>query len=284
MVKVKFSDAPFITMNVNTRRRIIYIAGANHSGSTLTGCILGAHPTPFTYFHVGEIHAYFRRTQRSHLFFRKTMKSFGDPKAARNANGGEIWDFIDPHVGYPNAHREIFQKSRAEIIIDSSKKPHHFKTVAKACKKNRWPLHVVITFRPFAKIWQSDLNREKLELSIVKNIHNYLKLKKNIIDSHYSWTILNIERLILNPPDMTLALCNAVGIPYFEGKERYWDYPGCHLYGSLTQRRHMKNPQDAGYDARKVATTAQIKHSFLKGKEIREVEKFLTSHALHEAP
>jgi hypothetical protein len=267
-------------MSGNTPRRIIYIAGANHSGSTLAGCILGAHPAPFTYFHVGEIHAYFRRTRRAYLIFRRTIKSFGDPKAARKANGGEIWDAIDPEVGYQNAYREIFEKSGAEIIIDSSKKPHHFRTAARACKKNRWPLHVVITFRPFAKIWQSDLNRENLKLSIIKNIHNYVELKEKIIDSHYPWTILNVEQLILNPPDMTRALCDAVGVPYFEGKERYWNYPGCHLYGSLTQRRHMKNPKNAGYDASKVATQAHVEHPFLKEKRIQKVEQFLANHAV----
>ncbi len=262
-------------------RSVIFIAGANHSGSTLAGCILGAHPTPFQYFHVGEIHAFFRRTRRHYLFFRRTMKSFGNPKAARNVEGGDIWDIINPNVGYQNAYREIFEKSGAEVIIDSSKKPHHLQTAVNACKRHRWPLHVVITFRPFAKIWESDFKRSNMKLSIIKNIGNYIFIRKIIDNSDCSCTIINIDHLILNPSVMTKDLCKSINMPYFEGKEQYWNYPGCHLYGSRTQRTHMKNPEIAGYDVSKVQRQAYVNHPFLREKKVLKVEQYLLTHALN---
>jgi hypothetical protein len=250
--------------------KIIFIAGADHSGSTLAGAILGADKKPYRHFHIGEAHA----------FFCKGNKRFGNPKAARKMTGGEIWDEIDPMVGYENAYEEIFNKTKAEMIIDSSKTPRNLSIFKTACVEKQYSIHVVVTFRPFAKIWNSDLKRNKNEKKIIQNINRYFRYKKMVMDQGLEYSIINMENLILDPPGITSALCSATGVPYFKGKENYWQFPGCHLYGSHTQRRHFSKPQTAGFDARKVLKMPSISASFLQEKSVRSIEEFLMSNSL----
>lgn len=251
-------------------KKIIFVAGADHSGSTLIGAILGATRTQGEYFHGGEVHA----------FFKKENSRYGQAKAASKSPGGDIWGHIDHTVGYENAYQEIFEKTNSKIIIDSSKTPMNLKVCLDSCNANAYHIHVVITFRPFAKIWCSDLNRNKKEQKIVQNIMRYQRLKKMVIDQGLPYSILNMESLILNPKELTKALCRETAIPYFEGKEDYWNFPSCHLYGSKTQRKHLKEPKTAGYNIQKVLTPAQTTPSFLVQKNIRAIEAFMQNNAL----
>jgi hypothetical protein len=183
-------------------------------------------------------------------------------------------------VGYKNAYQEIFKKTKAESIVDSSKDSKHFKKIIKSCDTNNYSPLVIVSFRPFAKIFESDIKRGKDEKLIIENISRYKNIKKQIIDLNYQYTIVNIEKLILNPKLITEKLCSSIGIKYFEGKENYWNFPSCHLYGSKTQRQHLKNPINATYDKGKVACKPSISHPFLERDDVRSVEDFFIQNAL----
>jgi hypothetical protein len=254
-------------------KKIIFITGASHSGSTLVGCILGAQEsTPFTYFHIGEVHA----------FFDKKHKNFGNPRAAGKTGLGRIWSEIDYHLGYDQAHMQIFNKAGSRVIIDSSKSMKRFEMVRAVSEKNNWSLFTVIAYRPFAKIWESDARRQVREARIKKNINTYRSVKKQIIEAGFDYAIVDIEQLILSPGQITRSLCHAAGIPYFEGKENYWHFPSCHLYGSATQRRHLNRPEQAGYDISKVRIAPEIRHPFLEREDVRELDRFFSDHALKQ--
>jgi len=141
-------------------------------------------------------------------------------------------------------------------------------------------MHIIISFRPFAKILQSDLRGNKSQKYILTNLSRYFDIKNKFVDKHCPYTIVNIEDLILDPRKMTIKLCQEVNIPYFEGKENYWNYPSCHLYGSKTQRLHLNNPSTAGYDKEKVLAKPDISHPFLEREDVLELEKFFLENSL----
>ena len=219
---------------------------------------------------MGEIHA----------FFDVNKKNYGNSKLARNSFYGKIWDEINHEVGYQNAYKEIFEKTEADIIIDSSKTYYNLNRLSHACSRYNYSLHVIISFRPFAKIFQSDLKRDKSEKNIINNIYQYFNIKNKIVDQQFSCTIVNAEDIILDPRNMTKKLCEKVEIPYFEGKENYWNYPSCHLYGGRTQRLHFKNPGTAGYNKEKVLAKPDISHPFLEREDVLELEKFFLENSL----
>src|SRR5579864_8918990 len=96
--------------STGTLSAVVFIAGANWSGSTMTGAVLGANATsPFEYFHIGE----------AHVLFRPDAEKFGDPGFAKQVT--DFWQQLDYGVGPENAYTEIERASHSTVLIDSSK-------------------------------------------------------------------------------------------------------------------------------------------------------------------
>jgi hypothetical protein len=240
--------------------RVVFIAGANHSGTTLTGCILGAGQDPHRHFHVGEVYAYFTPHHRRYGSFIDWYKrseqspegrlppdpSPGETKALRRyVPEDSAWRTIDHRVGPERAYREIAARSGAETIIDSSKNLEWLAMQAKVCQHNGWPLDVVLCIRDFAAIARSDERRVKEPKLSAANLEYYTRF----VERHDGPTvcILDVDRLIARPDGVTAALCARVGIPYFEGKERYWEYRHDYRYGARTQRFQLWSRGERGF-------------------------------------
>lgn len=217
--------------------RVIFIAGANFSGSTLLGCILGSHPqSPYSIFHVGEVYA----------FFTPQHSKYGKANAAIQS-GGAIWKEVDYSVGVENAYSEIFIKSESNVIIDSSKNINWLQSQYNSCNRNSWPFHILVSYRPFDGIWNSGKNRG---LEIKRNLSNimyYHRLFSEIQNMKVKIGVVNIPALIKYPQEITQKICTAVDLQYFDGKEKYWNFNHYHLYGSSNQRKQIKDPQNANF-------------------------------------
>jgi hypothetical protein len=218
-------------------KRVIFIAGSSHSGSTLLGCILGSHPeNPFNYFHVGEVHA----------FFSPTHEKYGKPYGAIQA-GGTIWKDIDYTKGYSGAYRELFHKSEADVIIDSSKNLNWLRLQYSICKKEGWDFQLIVSYRTFDGIWNSSEKRNNPVSWIISNLMYYHHLLSVIKDVGLNIDVLDLTLLINNPSEMVQKLCHKTNIPYFFGKELYWRFNHYYVYGAAAQRKHLAEPAKAAY-------------------------------------
>jgi hypothetical protein len=223
---------------LKARKRVIFVAGADRSGSTLVGCILGSTRTPFEVFHIGEAHAFFKNGRR-----------YADHRQATDMSpeAGKIWEKVNPELGYQTAYPQLFHLSRTRTLIDSSKTPSSLTEQIDVCEKLGYELLVVITFRPFDGIFSSDKKRNKDDEYCLKNLRRYRTLMKLLERHPIPFIVIDVEKLISSPRSETRRLCMATGIPYFSGKEEYWRYSHCHLSGATTQRDHILNPESAGY-------------------------------------
>lgn len=219
-------------------KKIVFIGGANHSGSTMIGAVLGAWSTPFKYFHAGEISS----------FFNNNSPKYGQAKAALNAPYGSFWKSVNYTVGYRNAYSELFSLlPEMEVLIDSSKTSSNLICQLDSSCVDIQSVICLVTFRQFNKIWESDEKREVPPSRRVKNLQHYQKLLSAIDDYGLPYYVLDIDKFLLNPRSYTEKICSLLGIPYFDGKEKYWLYPDAHLYGAITQRKHFRNPERAGF-------------------------------------
>lgn len=247
-------------------KRVIFIASANHSGSTLVGCILGANfKNDFQGFHIGEAHAFFNK--RHDLF--GVYEGFGD-----------VWSKIDPGVGYANAYGEIFGKVKTSTIIDSSKTLRNLQLQAETCRANGWPLHVVVTCRPFVKIWRSGKKNGNAINRIKGNINSYFHIMDFIKESDLPYTIVNIEKIVESPTRITQKLCDAVGLEYFSGKENYWEFEHQHLYGNRTQGRMLKTGELQAFDTKRTKSLPCTRNVFLNEQKVIEMEEFLVENSI----
>lgn len=217
---------------------IVFIAGASHSGSTLLGSILGSNElNPHEYFHVGECHA----------FFTPAHPKFGYVGAAAT-QGGEISKVIDHRVSPGHAYEEIFNRSkRTNVIIDSSKNLSWLTLQHKRCTQKGFNLTILISYRPFERIWNSGSRRGT---SLEKNLANLLYYKRlmDFLEAHNLEAVsVNMETIIKDPKAGSQSLCKASGIPYFHGKEQYWRFEHHHLYGASMQRRNISEENFNGF-------------------------------------
>ena len=233
------SSTSTASTNANELTSVVFIAGANWSGSTVTGAVLGASDSPFEYFHLGEVHSIF---EPHHQFF-------GDPRFAAHLTA--FWHSVDHKVGAGNAYAEIQKHANSRILIDSSKAIVWLKAQRAACERLGIPLLPVVTFRSFAAIVNSALNRDRGVQAAFRNVGYYQRLFESGL-LRDNWIAVDAEALVRDPPAVTQSLCAATGIPYFAGKENYWNYPLVHLSGSGTQRRHIKYRGRAGYSPMQV--------------------------------
>jgi hypothetical protein len=218
-------------------KRVIFIGGSSFSGSTLLGCILGSNPqSPFNTFHLGEVHA----------FFNPQHPKYGKPFGALQT-GGIIWKDIDCSVGPENAYYEIFKKSKSNIIIDSSKNINWLKIQHDCCKHHDWSFQLLVSYRTFAGIWDSGKRRNLEYKRNLSNIMYYPRLLSEIQRMGINFSVINISFLINSPAEITQKICTSVNLPYFNGKENYWNFNHYHLYGSSTQRKQMKDPKNASF-------------------------------------
>lgn len=211
-------------------RKVIYVLGANWSGTTLLGSVLGATRTggPYRYFHVGELHALFKAG-----------------KGTERAASSPIWaDFIRADVTPDLMHR-IASSAHAEVIIDSSKILNWVDLFKDDLEKRNVEVRYVVAFRPFDDVVRSGLRRGKSLDHCVRSLSRYEKYLR-VLDPGLT-TIVDVSKFTSEPTESTIALCAATGVEYFDGKELYWKYPADHLYGASTQRRHYEDPESAGY-------------------------------------
>ncbi|WP_041522447.1 hypothetical protein [Gilvimarinus agarilyticus] len=220
-------------------KRVIFVGGANHSSSTMIGAILGASMThPFESFHVGEIKS----------FFDPRSPKYGQPKAVLESAFGDFWSSVDYKVGYDNAYDELFKKSaETDVLVDSSKTWRCLQRQVTKSDSSAWRLTCLISYRRFEKIWKSDERRGVPLDKRLNNLKQYERLLSVIDEHHVSYKVFDLGEFLKSPKLYAKKVCEVLGVSYFDGKEEYWRYPDAHLYGAATQRRHFRNPSEAGF-------------------------------------
>lgn len=252
---------------MKNKKRVVFVAGGNHTGSTLVGCVLGANEkSAFEHFHVGEAHA----------FFKHDNARFGDPRRAAQMGDGAVWHKISHTVGYKKAYSEIFSKIPSmRTLIDSSKTASNLKSQLLELPKNRYEFQCVLTFKSFDKMWLSGKVRNKPRNAIRDWILDYEKILRLLRDHNVPFTVVKVTDFIGAPSEQTKLLCKFCSIPYFPKKEEYWKWPFAHLYGAGTQRKHFLDPATGGYDIGRTTNRDTFVNDFLRSPRVISIESDL---------
>lgn len=226
----------------DTLERAILVCGANWSGSTMVGAVLGAaEDGPFTQFHVGEIHAYNNP---------RKARTYGNPRRASQLTN--FWADVAPRETGEGLFADVSARSGCQSYIDSSKLPAWFKPIVATCAENDVPVRIVISFRSIAAIAASGIKRgHNIDTTVTQcQRYQHINTMMKQMGRDQADAVVNTENFTKDPARHTKRLCELVGVPYFPGKENYWNYPGAHLFGSATQSRHFLSPETGGYASR----------------------------------
>ena len=252
-------------------KRIIFVGGANHSGSTMIGCILGSNETsPYEHYHIGEAHAYFNEEH----------KFYGDYSSAvdQSETYGKIWETIDPAQGYETVYPQLFKHPELDTIIDSSKTPKNLSDQLPTIKAHKdYDFSLLLSYRPFAKIWRSDAGRDIRDKAILKRLGYYDKLIKMAKKNGMPFYIIDTDKFLYNPRKSTKKLCKVLDIPYFKRKEKYWLHTHSYLYGGRTQRKHIRKREGSFNPSEPAPKVEQLESD----EALSAMDKWLEENALN---
>jgi hypothetical protein len=135
-------------------------------------------------------------------------------------------------------HATVIRKMGVKFVVDSSK------DLCWALDANRWAASSHMKVFNIV-IWK---HPESLAYSHWKRGHivtswrsAFLKYHRRLFQLELPLIAVNYEDLV-NTPSRTLSqICEMVGMPYFEGKERFWEGQHHYLFGSGGIRRQVES-------------------------------------------
>ena len=236
-----------------TLAKLVFVGGSSYSGSTLLDMVLANGESGFS---CGEVGALFWPYRRRHL----------DAKSASSHPEGAIWADIRRR-GERNLYRSIVEERPGiDVIVDSTKEPIWIETQAARAREQGFDVRHVLIWKTPDEFRASREKRGRGN-GWLRAWMNYHRLYFSLIPE---WVAIRYRSFAEDESART-ALCHSLGIPYFQGKERYWEKAQFTLFGNTSAKIHL-------YDS----NTDQYRHSYAElAANVRPVESEQTGVANH---
>ncbi|MBK9132746.1 MAG: hypothetical protein IPM20_14105 [Gammaproteobacteria bacterium] len=211
-----------------TERKLIFVGGTAFSGSTFFDMTLGNDPAGFS---TGEVNALIHPYRAHHI----------DPICGCGEINCNFWSQVRA-AGKQNLYNKIFElKPEVRFIIDSSKDPFWINYQSKLLRKSGIETkHIVIWKTPLEyahSLKKRGKGYDKWESSWI----NYFRLYTTKIADWRSVPYSDYTR----DPAVLENICCYLGIPYFEGKEKFWHKKHHLLFGNESARVHLQDQSSA---------------------------------------
>jgi hypothetical protein len=194
--------------------KVVFVTGAGHSGTTLLGMMLGAHPDALF---AGEV-------QESTLQ--------GNPICRTCGADCNVWSNIDTNK---NVYDELTRTSGKPVVIDTSKMIPKWVEPAVASRAGRGASMIFVTRDPRA-IVASEL-RKQPELSpteIIARWRGQMRLCETLA-FNFPGSVVRVqyEELATKPKETLQSICADIELPFEEHMLCPWDTPGHQLDGNI---------------------------------------------------
>ena len=203
---------------------LINICGSGRSGSTMLDVMLGNSPDAFS---CGEVVEWFR-PWRTHAF---------EIDYPRHGEPCTVWDSLK-NVPESRFHTTVARDMNVNFVVDSSKEICWLIDVQRwAAAQSHKVFNLLIWKNPvdmaYSRWKQGDRDLSRWRTGF-KKYHN------KILEIGLPFFAVNYNDLVNDPSRKLAEICTVIGMPYFEGKERFWEKKHCHLFGSLGIRRQIE--------------------------------------------
>ena len=205
---------------------VINIFGSGRSGTTMLDVMLGNAPDAFS---CGEVVNWFRPMRTHSYSLKANLPQHGEPCT--------IWDKLKDAPAN-QFHTTVAVNAKANFVIDSSKPLCWVLDTQKWTAATNLKIFNLLMWKNPVDMAYSRWKRGDKNLS--KWRAGFVKYYSKVIEVDLPFFAVNYNDLISDPPRKLAEICSAIDMPYFEGKERFWEKKHCHLFGSLGIRRQIE--------------------------------------------
>ncbi|MCK5642233.1 MAG: hypothetical protein KAJ19_15615 [Gammaproteobacteria bacterium] len=203
--------------------KIIRVGSTPYSGSTMIDLMLSNADDAFS---CGEVHALFRPFRPHHF----------DPRCICSDPGCTLWKKVKAHGETELWNTLTTLLPNVEVFVDSSKNLVWFmdQMADKGCDFK--PLNVLVWKTP-GEYAYSCMKRGRLK----SWKRGYISYHIRYFSVMPSWFSVRYSELARDPAHKLQRLCECLEIPYFPGKEHYWNRQYHTLFGSYSAKLHLYN-------------------------------------------
>lgn len=194
---------------------VVNVCGNAHAGTTVLHLMLANGPEALA---CGEVYARFRPWRPHHV----------QPRCACGADPCPVWASL-AGVREEEFHRTALGLPGIEYVVDSSKR------LPWVCDVNRWlaatgtPVRNVVVWKEPRDLAYS-IWRRRGDVGSWRS--SFLGYHRQLLDTGLAFVATCYSDLVARPAVELRALCEAVGIGYTTGRERFWRGEHHHLFGS----------------------------------------------------
>lgn len=215
-------------------RKVIFIGGTSYSGSTFFHLTLANDPHGFG---AGEARHLFWPEKLRHVSA-SWVCGCGDPAC-------RYWARVKKN-GEKHLYESIFDLSpEVEFIVDSSKNVIWVAQQSERLRRQGIEVHHIVIWKTLLEYAHSLQKRNRLqEDKGLANWPRYHRLYNSFMDE---WRSVKYSEYTTNQADVLEAACSRIGIPYFPGKERFWERSYHVLGGNQSSRIHLYSKGSVDY-------------------------------------
>ena len=200
---------------------LINVLGTSYSGTTMLDLMLGNGPEAFS---CGKVHALFRPFRTSHRGLERALHDRSDPASP--------WSRIGP-VDEERFHARATEALDVDFVVDSSKDLAWIVDAHRWAARARMPVANVVIWKLPYELAHS---YHKRDLGFEQSRRHFLSYYERLLSTGIPFASVRWQDLASEPEATLRALCTLLGIPWRDGRERFWESPPTHLASNAGTR------------------------------------------------
>lgn len=194
---------------------LVNVGGATRSGTTMLDLMLGNASDAFS---CGEVYTWFRPWRAHH--FKLNCRCGQEPCP--------VWEKIR-HVSEHQFYATVFKALEVNYVIDSSKE------LCWLIDSQNWAInHDIKVFK--LVLWKNPIDLAYSHWKRNQGLdgwrQEFVSYYTKFFETGLPFRSVYFNDLVNEPSKKLAEICEIVGIPYFDGKERFWEKQHHHLRGS----------------------------------------------------
>ncbi len=209
-------------------KKVIFVGGTSYSGSTFFHLTLANDPQGFG---VGEVKHLFRPTKEKHIS-PTWLCGCGDPDC-------QLWSRVKKN-GEKHLYETLFEiHPEIDFIVDASKNVVWIDDQANQLARQGIEARHVVIWKTLLEYAHSLQKRNRLQEDGGARLANWPRYHRNYYSFIEAFRTVKYAEYVHEQAAVLQASCDYLDIPYFEGKERFWEKTHHVLGGNLSSRIHL---------------------------------------------